>query len=389
MSALAVRESLVVSPHLWPMKRIGDLGEVVTGKTPSTANRAYYNGKYLFVTPSDLDYLHYYCKETEGTVTELAREKHKNQFIPKDSVMFTCIGNTIGKCALSSIECLTNQQINSVVPNSDNDGKFIYYLLNWQKDLVRGIGLGGGAATPIINKTTFSNIKLPIPPLPTQRRIAEVLSAYDDLIENNRRRIKLLEQAAKLLYREWFVHLRFPGHDTTPITNGLPQGWSKQTLGDRITLHYGKALKAEVRQDGEIPVYGSSGIVGTHDKAIVKGPAMIVGRKGNVGSVFWSATDFYPIDTVYYVSSEESSYYLFHTLQSMTFISSDAAVPGLNRNFAYSKPLFLPAAPILEKFENAVNPIYSQIRTLEIQNKKLAEARDILLPRLMNGEVAV
>jgi type I restriction enzyme S subunit len=147
----------------WTELKISELGSIVTGKTPSTKVPEYFGGEYPFVTPSDIDYGHYYVRSTETTVTELAKKKHKNQFIPKDSVLFTCIGNTMGKCAIASQECLSNQQINAVIANDAHDPKFLYYLLHHYRNLVRGIGMGGGAATPIINKTTFGNIKLSVP----------------------------------------------------------------------------------------------------------------------------------------------------------------------------------------------------------------------------------
>ena len=156
------------------------------------------------------------------------------------------------------------------------------------------------------------------------------------MIENNQRRIKLLEEAARRLYREWFVALRFPGHERVKVVDGVPQGWGRVTLEDLATLNYGKALKESERTPGQVPVYGSSGIVGSHMSALVNGRAIIVGRKGNVGSVFLSHVPFFPIDTVYYVTPEQTSCYLFGLLRSMHFISSDSAVPGLNRGYAYS-----------------------------------------------------
>ncbi|MBP9101341.1 MAG: restriction endonuclease subunit S [Nitrosomonas sp.] len=210
----------------WSEKKISELGEIVTGKTPSTKVPEFFGGEYPFVTPSDIEYGHYYARNTETTVTELAKSKHRNQFVPKDSVLFTCIGNTMGKCAIAAQECLTNQQINAVVANDDNDPKFLYYLLHHSQNIVRGIGMGGGAATPIINKTTFGNVRLQLPTdKTTQEAISSILSQYDDLIENNKRRIELLEESARQLYKEWFVRFRFPGHEHVKIIDGVPEGW--------------------------------------------------------------------------------------------------------------------------------------------------------------------
>ncbi|OJA07459.1 restriction endonuclease subunit S [Halomonas sp. QHL1] len=222
-----------------------------------------------------------------------------------------------------------------------------------------------------------------------QKDIEHAIQPYDDLVENNRRRIQLLDEFAHLLYQEWFVHLRFPGHEQVRITDGVPEGWAKKPLKQIATLNYGKALKAELRVPGSYPVYGSSGEVGTHEKALCKGPGIVIGRKGNVGSVFWINRDFYPIDTVYFINCEESNLFLFHALQSVQFINTDVAVPGLNRDMAYSREILIPDNTILGQFLEEANPIQAQIIKLQEYNEKLAQARDLLLPKLMSGELTV
>ena len=264
-----------------------------------------------------------------------------------------------------------------------------YYLLAPPQ---QGALLAGetGATSKHVNMKDIRRLPLKgLPKLNVQQTIGRVLSVYDDLIENNRRRIQLLEESARLLYREWFVRLRFPGYEHVKIIDGVPEGWEKSTLGDSIVLNYGKALKADDRIEGFYPVYGSSGIVGTHKKPFARGPGIIVGRKGNVGSVFWSSKDFHPIDTVYYIATESSDYYLYNALQHIQFVSSDAAVPGLNRNYAYSRPYLLPSETIRSHFENIVTPIYGQIFKLDDYNEKLKQARNLMLPRFMNGEIEV
>lgn len=267
--------------------------------------------------------------------------------------------------------------------------EFLYYFME-QAQVVQWLEQHA-VGTTMLNLSAGIVADLPIhhPTIEVQSEIADTLSAYDDLIENNRRRMALLEESARLLYREWFVRLRFPGHEHTRIIDGVPAGWERKTLGDCLTLNYGKALKAEVRVDGEYPVYGSSGIVGSHEESLVKGPAIILGRKGNVGSVYWSAKSFYPIDTVYFVEAESSSLYLYYALKYMHFISTDVAVPGLNRDFAYSRPLLRPAPTLLRAFLETVTPIHAQLDNLDEMNQKLRAARDLLLPRLMSGAIAV
>ena len=223
----------------------------------------------------------------------------------------------------------------------------------------------------------------------SQQKIAAILSAYDDLIENNKRRIALLEKMAEEIYREWFVRMRFPGHEKAKLVKGLPEGWGIKRLGAILELCYGKALKEEDRIPGEFYVYGSGGIVGTHNQALVKEPGIIVGRKGNVGSIYWSDRGFFPIDTVYFVKSALNNSYLFFLLQSMNFINNDAAVPGLNRKQAYSNQLFLPPNRLIVEFARLVNPQFEMKQNLVKQNDSLVRSRNMFLPRLISGKLSI
>ena len=267
--------------------------------------------------------------------------------------------------------------------------EFLYYYLE-QQEVTRWLEQHA-IGTTMLNLSAGIVTELPLkyPTPAVQQRIADILSAYDDLIENNRRRMALLEEAARQLYREWFVRLRFPGHEHTRITNGVPERWKRLPLGDRVTLNYGKSLKAEDRAEGPCPVYGSSGIVGTHEKSLATAPGIVVGRKGNVGSVFWCPKDYWPIDTAYFIDAKTSNLWLYYALKHMHFISTDVAVPGLNRDFAYSRPLLVPKPRIVRTFLESATPLHEQITKVDEMNEKLREARDLLLPRLMSGEITV
>ncbi len=239
----------------------------------------------------------------------------------------------------------------------------------------------------------FRKAHIPVPPIPEQKRIAGILSAYDELIENSQQRIKVLETMARNLYREWFVHYRYPSHENTPLIpsplGNIPKGWEVKKLGEILELDYGKALKKEDRRDGQFPVYGSSGIVGTHDSKLVEGPGIIVGRKGNVGSVFWCDEDFYVIDTAYFVTSSLPLRFLFYVLPTLNFINSDAAVPGLSRNQAYTLEILVPPAALLTKFCSLAETFEGQVATLQRQIQNLRKTRDLLLPRLLSGQIAI
>ena len=267
------------------------------------------------------------------------------------------------------------------------DTNYLRYALS-APDFVAHIDrITTGANIPHISGKDIAAFELQLPSMGHQLEIVEKLLSYDDLIENNRRRIALLEESVRLLYREWFIHLRFPGH--VRCGSSLPNGWRVVALGDVISLKYGKALKYSDRIAGDVPVYGSSGVVGSHDKPLVEGPSLVVGRKGNVGSVFFSHKDCFPIDTVFFIDGEQATYFNLMVLKSQAFVSSDTAVPGLNRTYAHSLPVVLPSKDVLQGFENIASDFYGQAEILVQQNKILTEARDALLPKLMSGEIAV
>jgi type I restriction enzyme S subunit len=356
-----------------------------SGGTPPTNNDAYYGGDIPWLRTQEVTFGRIF--DTEIKITETGLKNSSAKWVPEKSVIVAMYGNSAGRSAINEIPLTTNQACCNLIIDPDKaDYRYVFYALLRSYETLKG--LSRGAAQNNLNAAQVKAFTIPAPPVQVQQDIGDILSSYDDLIENNRRRMALLEESARLLYREWFVRLRFPGHEHTRIVDGLPEGWERKTLGDSITLNYGKALKAEIRVEGDYPVYGSSGIVGTHEKPLVKCPAIILGRKGNVGSVYWSSKSFYPIDTVYFVTPESSSLYLFYALKNMHFISTDVAVPGLNRDFAYSRPLLHPPVTLLRSFHETVDPMHAQLDKLDETNQKLRAARDLLLPRLMSGELA-
>jgi type I restriction enzyme S subunit len=303
-----------------------------------------------------------------------------------------CEGGEPGRCAIWKDEVpgmMIQKALHRIRPNEELDYRFLFYSFLLKGRNNEFSGLFTGSTIKHLPGQNLAKVEVSYPSRVEQGRIADILSTYDDLIENNRRRIALLEQSARLLYREWFVHLRFPGHEHVKVVDGVPVGWERKPLGGVARLNYGRALKAEQREAGVFPVYGSSGIVGNHKAALSEGPGIIVGRKGNVGKTFWSSSGFFPIDTVYFVDAETSNLYLFYALQNAQFMSTDVAVPGLNRDVAHSRLILIPPAPMLDEFLESVTPMHQQIDKLTLYNTKLLQARDLLLPRLMNGEIQV
>lgn len=270
------------------------------------------------------------------------------------------------------------------------DPYYLCYLLlspNIRADL---LAKSGGATVHHLN---LKDIRaLPIPTLPTliqQKRLSLVIKNYYDLIQTNQQRIALLEEAAQRLYDEWFVKLRFPNHEQVSVVEGVPEGWEIKKIGDIIPFQYGKSLKADSRIEGEYPVYGSSGIVGYHNQALISANCIIVGRKGNAGSVFFSSPACFPIDTVFYIEPSKNNFYFYFFLKGLVFVDTDSAVPGLNRSYAHNLDVIIPESNLLKKFTAEAELLFEQMNTLEKQNQKLTQARDELLPRLMSGQLDI
>jgi len=275
----------------------------------------------------------------------------------------------------------------------DNDPRYVSYLL-------RSLNLGhqnSAGAVPGLNRIALHMLSVRVPSRSLQELIAGILSGYEDLIENNTRRIKILEQMARMLYREWFVNFRFPGHEKVKMVKselGLaPEGWSVGALSDAIILQRGFDLPKHQRLEGGIPIYAATGIIGTQSIAKVKAPGVVTGRSGSLGSVSLVLKDFWPLNTVLWVkefkrSSAAQVYFLLKELK-LGGLNSGAAVPTLNRNDVHELPTILPPASLLEKFEGHAMPLLRLKETLMVKNENLRATRDLLLPKLVSGEISI
>jgi len=258
-------------------------------------------------------------------------------------------------------------------------------------------------------------MSVPLPALPEQRLVAHILGALDDRIELNRQTSQTLEARARAIFKSWFIDFdpvkakaagainfrgmpnevfdKLPDQFTETEFGPLPKGWSLSTVGDLCVFNYGKALKADLRREGAIPVYGSNGLVGWHDQSLVVGPGIVVGRKGNPGTVNWVATDFYPIDTTFYISPAHDVQlpYLRYALEFLRLESfaADSAVPGLGRNMAYGLPMVLPDQHCMKAFADMFLLHQESIESNAHQSRTLAAVRDSLLPKLVSGAIRV
>ena len=236
-------------------------------------------------------------------------------------------------------------------------------------------------------------LEVKLPSIEIQKQIADILSAYDDLIENNQKQIKLLEEATQRLYKEWFVDLRFPGHENTKIVDGVPEGWSRTNINEILTFHRGYDLTKNEMKAGRYPVVGSTTVIGYHNEFKIKGPGIVTGRSGSLGKYQFIWDNFWPHNTSLYISDykDHNIFFVYSLLQTVDFASlnNGGAIPTLNRNVLSNIEVIEPTDELQEMFAKIAEAQYRKIRNLEKQNNQLKMARDVLLPKLMSGEVEV
>ena len=278
-------------------------------------------------------------------------------------------------------------------PNKVDSRFLLYYFLSAGWRAIVESNVISGATVDRIPLERFPTFPAAMPPLATQRRIADVISSYDDLIDNNRRRIKLLEDSVLLLFSEWFVRLRFPGCQRVAGLNDMQAGWQRLPLDQVLFLQRGFDLPTQDREEGSVPIYGASGINGFHNIAKVPGPGIVTGRAGSLGVVHFVPGDFWPLNTSLWVKElrRASPRFAVHLLRSMNLdrYGQGATMPMLDRKVVHQVEVLLPPADLMARFESFAVDVYDQIDTLGQQSRKLRTARDLLLPRLMSGELTV
>jgi type I restriction enzyme S subunit len=314
-------------------------------------------------------------------------------------LILTTRGNGVGKAAYFSGKPSTgliNAQLLIIRPEQKHIfPRFLYYsFINpyFQGTLKNFVS---GSAQPQLPIQSLREVELSYPPLPIQCKITAILSAYDDLIENNTRRIEILEEMARSLYREWFVNFRFPGHEQVKMVDSelglIPEGWEFGRLDDALILQRGFDLPTKQRKEGNVPIYASTGITGTHNEAKVKAPGVVTGRSGSLGTVIYVDEDFWPLNTTLWVKEfrRVTPLYAFYLLSNLKLdqYNSGAAVPTLNRNDIHGLLVVLPHQRILEQFNQFVEPLLVLKKNLIKRNDNLRQTRDLLLPKLISGEI--
>lgn len=380
----------------WQSYKLKEVGEVVTGNTPPTTQREYYGTQYKFIKPTDMREGQRYVPVTEEYYSELAYQKYRKSLLPVNTPCVVTIGSLGKKMCLTDEPSFTNQAVNAVIPNENFDGEFLYYCLRTRLPYVKQLDSGTTSGRENVSKSSFSNIVIEAPSLAIQKRIASILSAYDNLIENNNKRIKILEQMAENLYKEWFVRFRFPGHESTPLENGIPKGWKIEKIKNCVKrLPFGKTYKeAELEKEGSIIVIDQSTepFIGYHNdvaahQASANNPIILF---GDHSCKFVLMTRDFSLgeNIVPFISYNDeivNPYYLFFATHKIIETTEYKRHWGEFVN----KKIIIPTIELQKEFARTSTSIKSQLEQLLLENQNLIKQRDLLLPRLMSGKLAV
>jgi type I restriction enzyme S subunit len=402
-------------PKGWSVQPIESLcTRVTSGGTPSRKVRDYYEGgTILWVKSSELK--DWYIHDTSEKITDKALGASSAKLLPTDTVLLALYGDgrTITSLGILAREASCNQACCAMICDpGEIRPHFLLYSLKHHRSVL--IGLASGASQRNLSGKILRQFPIAVPPLPTQRKIAGVLSAYDDLIENNTRRIAILEEMARAIYREWFVHFRFPGHESARFTDSpigkIPEGWKGATLGDlaretrravdpteidpetpyiglehlprrSITLgEWGTAKDVQSTKlafnAGEIlfgkirPYFHKVGVAPVD--GVCSSDAIVIGPK--------TPSAFGPV--LCCVSSDE---FVSHATQT----SQGTKMPRANWDVLVKYPLPIPPNGLLNRFNSIVEDMVTTLRLLMLKNRNLRTTRDLLLPKLIAGQLDV
>lgn len=373
----------------WKRIRVGDLGTIITGKTPPTKKAEYWGGNIHFITPKDLQGTKHVL-QTDRFITGMGLESVRGCKLPSDAVCVSCIGN-IGYVAMTRQTCISNQQINSIIANENYDPDFVYYLMKSLWPFFKNYE-GQSTTLSILNKTQFSKIEIVTPDLPEQKKIASILSSLDDKIELNNKINENLEQQAQAIYQQWFsnigkeqgmlsdictyskdriavshldVNTYFSTENMLPGKTGATEASSLPTTTQTTACHIGDTLISNIR-----PYFKK--IVYCHEKC-------------------GCSTDV----LCFVPARSEYSAYIYCTLYADKFFdfmvagSKGTKMPRGDKQQIMTYPITLPSNEKLEAFNSLAFPILARIQNNRIENKRLSLLRDTLLPKLMNGEIAL
>lgn len=358
------------------------------------------NKEYSFIGIADIN-------ANSNFVSETSIEKYTGQSSSKfenGDILFSRI-----------TPCLENRKIARAILKSSDKGfgsteffvfrgkkdvtrtDFIHYLVSSDIVVLPAINsMTGASGRQRADKDFVSKIKIKIPDLETQEKIADILSTYDKLIENNNKRIKILEETAEEIYKEWFVRMRFPGHEKAIFEKGIPKGWEVVKLGDIAKFKRGKNLRIQDAREGDVPVI-AGGIEPScyHNVANTKAPVITVSGSGaNAGYTRLNYIDVWASDCSYIdIRDTDYIYYIYHLLKAsnkeILNLQTGSAQPHVYAKDLNNFTILKPNEELILKINNKLKEIHTNIKYLQSINQNLKKQRDLLLPRLMNGTIQV
>ncbi len=381
----------------WKKVKLGEvLDSIIGGGTPSKSVKNYWNGNLYWCSVKDMSDDIHYLEKTEDTITEEGLKNSTANLIKKGTVI-TATRMGLGRAFINKVDMTINQDLKALIPNSKIDNIYLLWTIIANRSVIAN--QGRGATVPGITLDMLKDLDINLPPLPTQQKIASILSAYDDLIENNRRQIKLLEEAALKLYKEWFVKLNFPGHENTKIADGIPEGWKKEKISDWCRVFTGKKNANQNVEKGVYPFFTCAPDPLLSNDSLYEGKAVIISGNGS----YTGRTQFYDGHFDLYqrtyacVKQKAVGYeYMPFIYYSMKVLfepikmggTKGAAIPYIVMN-DITDTEFLYNEEICKKYSGFAEITLDKIGALKKQIQLLQLARDKLLPKLMNGEIEV
>jgi type I restriction enzyme S subunit len=389
-----VNTDIGLLPQNWEIKKLPDVLSFIVdnrGKTAPTSD----NGIALIATNCIKEDALYPVKEKIRFVNQNTFSNWFRAHPQPNDIIFVNKGTPGLVCLVPDpVDFCIAQDMVALRPDETkiyNKYLFAYLRSPQFKNQVQGLNVG--TTIPHLKKTLFDKLLIPIPTRLEQELIGDIYFYLSNQIELNLKMNLTLESIDQAIFKQWFVDFQFPGA-TGELKNGLLKGWSIGRLDNVIDLVYGKGLKEENRIQGKYPVVGSNGIVGYHNQFLVEGPGIVIGRKGTIGEVIWIEENFTPIDTTFYIKDAmglKELFFHYYLLLQQDFkkITSDSAVPGLNRNSALSTEVIVPTVEIISKFNDLIRPCFNKIQHNIFTNNILIKIRDSLLPKLITGQIQV
>lgn len=383
---------------------IGDLGTIITGNTPPRNRPELYGNHTPFIKATDISESEKYTYNPEECYSEEGYNKYIKSLIPKGSTCVVTIGSIGKKMTMAHCDLFINQAMNAIIPNACFDSEYVYYAVKNVLGNIKTLDSGTASGRENVSKSAFSKMEIWVEEeLPIQQRIATILSRYDSLIENYQKQIKLLEESAQRLYKEWFIDLRFPGHENTKIVDGVPEGWEKKKVGD-IVVYFDKQRKPlssmqRASMDKIYPYYGAASLMDYVDNYIFDGIYLLLGEDGTVitsdnkpvlqyvWGKFWVNNHAHVLRGTNDISTE-FLYMMFKELPIADVVTG-AAQPKISQGRLSEKTILTPSLDLIKKWSKLTKPFFDSLRVKTEQIRILTEARDRLLPKLMSGEINV